>query len=109
MQANQKEVYNQIHQTIQSTVEKMYKRIDAIIQSAKAYVEENPESGEKTVQHITAYTRYMHRTIDAIVEEYTNFLKNGEETSINSFKEKLSQYISYAKNATLKVQALISQ
>jgi regulator of replication initiation timing len=107
MQANRQEVFNQIHETVQSTVSKMYARIDSIIQSAKEYVEANPEKGEEIVQHVTNYTRYMHRVIDSIVESYSAFLKS-EEPNVKEFKENVSQYITRAKNATLKIQSLIA-
>lgn len=107
MQANRQEVFNQIHQTVQSTVEKMYGRIDNIIQSAKGYVEANPEKGDEIVQNITNYTRYMHRIIDTIVEAYSDFLQE-ENPEIKGFKEKVSQMIARAKSATLKVQSLIA-
>ncbi len=106
MQANQQEAYEQVHQVVQSTVEKMYNRIDAIIQSAKAFVEQSPERGDRTVEGVTQYTRFMHRVIDKIVDEYQKLLDtNGD---INSFKQTMFKLLEKAKDATQKIQGLIA-
>lgn len=106
MQANRQEVIGQIHQTVQSTINKMYERIDSIIEAAKSLVEEQPEKGDEVVQNITNYTRYMHNVIDKIVEQYTNFAQE-ENGDIPSFKQNVSALVEKAKMATAKIQTLI--
>ncbi len=103
---NNKEFSTQIHQTIQSTVEKLYTRVDTMIQLAKDFVQNQPDKGEETVEKIKAYTKYMHIIIDKIVEEYSKFLQE-EKYKVNDFKAILLDYVNKAKEATSKVQSLI--
>jgi ElaB/YqjD/DUF883 family membrane-anchored ribosome-binding protein len=127
MQANQsQDILNSVHNIVQSNVSKMYKKIDDIIQSAKNYVEQAPENGQKIVDHVTSYTKYMHKVIEQIVQSYSELLNdtvfsaqgqiaegqslpsNESMTQLlNNFKEKFAQNIERAKNATSKIQSLV--
>ncbi len=136
MQADQNQnVLNSVHQVVQSNVSKMYKKIDDIIQSAKLYVEEKPENGQKIVDHVTSYTKYMHKVIEQIIQSYSELLNStvfGESNPLESiaesgklnedagslmgnmqpllqeFKERFAQNIERARNATTKIQGLIA-
>lgn len=106
MQANTQAMMNQVHQTVQSTINNMYERIDSIIESAKSLVEEQPERGDEIVQNITNYTKYMHNVIDKIVEQYTNFAQ-AEQYDIASFKSAVAGFVEKAKSATSKILTLL--
>ena len=127
MQANQsQDILNSVHNVVQSNVSKMYKKIDDIIQSAKNYVEQAPENGQKIVDHVTSYTKYMHKVIEQIVQSYSELLNDAVFSAqgqisegqslpsnesmtqlLNNFKEKFAQNIERAKNATSKIQYLV--
>ena len=123
MQANkQQNVLNSVHAVVQSNVSKMYSRIDAIIESAKEFVTSNPENGQKIVDHVTSYTKYMHKVIEEIIKSYSELLEsivftqeNKDDDSQESvseqlqvFKAKFAQNIERAKNATNKIQTLLT-
>ena len=128
MQAGQNQnVLNSVHQVVQSNVSKMYKKIDDIIQSAKSFVEERPENGQKIVDHVTSYTKYMHKVIEQIIQSYSTLLDGavfgvninqdealGQEESrevselLQAFKAEFAQNIERAKNATNKIQSLLT-
>lgn len=131
MQAGQNQnVLNSVHQVVQSNVSKMYKKIDDIIQSAKSFVEENPQNGQKIVDHVTSYTKYMHKVIEQIIQSYSVLLESavfGENNPMNQilpsefhskskdiaqllqdFKAEFAQNIERAKNATNKIQNLLT-
>lgn len=98
--------YEQMHQTIQSTVDKMYSRIANIIESARDLVSNNPEDGEEIVQYITEYTSNMHNIIEEIVQAYSDFLQSSEQ-DIMRFKGKVTSLVDRAKRYTKDVQTLI--
>ncbi len=131
MQAGQNQnVLNSVHQVVQSNVSKMYKKIDDIIQSAKSFVEERPENGQKIVDHVTSYTKYMHKVIEQIIQSYSTLLDGavfGANNPMNqilpsemqseprdvadllqAFKTEFAQNIERAKNATNKIQSLLT-
>ena len=146
MQAGQNQnILNSVHQVVQSNVSKMYKKIDDIIQSAKSFVEEKPQNGQKIVDHITSYTKYMHKVIEQIIQSYSVLLESavfGKNNPINKllassklndsydsqstaaesdedsshdiskllqeFKAEFAQNIERAKNATNKIQSLLT-
>jgi len=132
MQAGQNQnVLNSVHQVVQSNVSKMYKKIDDIIQSAKSFVEEKPQNGQKIVDHVTSYTKYMHKVIEQIIESYSVLLDSavfGKNNPMNqilpeemqsdsqqdiaqllqNFKTEFAQNIERAKNATNKIQSLLT-
>lgn len=132
MQAGQNQnVLNSVHQVVQSNVSKMYKKIDDIIQSAKSFVEEKPQNGQKIVDHVTSYTKYMHKVIEQIIESYSILLDSavfGKNNPMNqilpeemqsdsqqdiaqllqNFKTEFAQNIERAKNATNKIQSLLT-
>ena len=106
MQANQAEVLEQIHKTLESNIEKMYSRVDSIIESAKSFVSQNPEQGDEVVENITNYTKYMHDVIDKIVDLYKSFTEN-EQANLQEFKDNVAILITKAKTATAKAQELL--
>jgi hypothetical protein len=131
MQAGQNQnVLNSVHQVVQSNVSKMYKKIDDIIQSAKSFVEEKPQNGQKIVDHVTSYTKYMHKVIEQIIQSYSVLLEGaafGNNNPMNQilpsemqsesrdvsellqeFKVEFAQNIERAKNATNKIQNLLT-
>jgi hypothetical protein len=132
MQAGQNQnVLNSVHQVVQSNVSKMYKKIDDIIQSAKSFVEEKPQNGQKIVDHVTSYTKYMHKVIEQIIQSYSVLLESavfGKNNPMNqilpeemqsdsqqdiaqllqNFKTEFAQNIERAKNATNKIQSLLT-
>ena len=123
MQANQQQnVLNSVHAVVQSNVSKMYSRIDAIIESAKEFVTAKPENGQKIVDHVTSYTKYMHKVIEEIIQSYSAllegivFIQENQEPSaqeqisqnLQEFKAKFAQNIERAKNATNKIQSLLT-
>ena len=131
MQAGQNQnVLNSVHQVVQSNVSKMYKKIDDIIQSAKSFVEDKPQNGQKIVDHVTSYTKYMHKVIEQIIQSYSVLLEGaafGNNNPMNQilpsemqsesrdvsellqeFKVEFAQNIERAKNATNKIQNLLT-
>jgi hypothetical protein len=143
MQANkQQNILNSVHAVVQANVSKMYSRIDAVIESAKEFVTSNPENGQKIVDHVTSYTKYMHKVIEQIIQSYSTLLdsavfgKNNpmkkilesnqwndssddestadEDSSdeisklLQKFKAEFAQNIDRAKNATNKIQTLLT-
>ena len=105
MQANNQEAYTQIHNSIQKTVDKMYSKIDSIIESAISFVESNPEKGEYIVRHVAQYTKEMHQVIDNMIQEYSAFIS--VHNNIAQLKGILSGLIAQASQLTAAIESAL--